>query len=252
MVAPIVNTGIQTAKYCSVAGLGVLIFDYFLTLEPEVRLTWNRRWNATRVLFVMSRYMAFVAAGMTSYAAIATRANENCLHFSQASNAIHITSIVAAEGLLIIRTFVFWKQSKKLLAVLLVLAAISIACAVSITYVVGNLAVPADPSAPPTSNCTFEAARSSAVEYGFLIAYELCKDILFPSHLSAIFNSIYQVLMSLIVFKRYKDYRDSDSHLVRAVFQGAVLYMTAIIFVSVANILIISVVPVGCMAFLLI
>jgi K+-sensing histidine kinase KdpD len=69
-----------------VAGLGVLIFDYFLTLGAEVRWTWNRRWNASRVLFVISRYMAFVAAAMTSYAAIATRANENCSHFSQASN----------------------------------------------------------------------------------------------------------------------------------------------------------------------
>ncbi|KAG2031595.1 hypothetical protein BDR03DRAFT_1095460 [Suillus americanus] len=224
MVAPIVNTGIQTAKYCNVAGLGVLIFDYFLTLEPEVRLTWNRRWNVTRVLFVISRYMAFVAAGMTSYAAIATRANENCSQFSQASNAIHIISIVAAEGLLIIRTHAFWKQNKKLLAVLLVLAAIAIACAVSITDVVSNLAAPADPSAPPTSNCTFEAGRSSAIQYGFLIAYEL-------------------LLMSLMVFKRYKDYRDSDSRLVRAVFQGAVLYMTAIMFVSVVNIVIMSVVP---------
>ncbi|KAG1847887.1 hypothetical protein F4604DRAFT_137368 [Suillus subluteus] len=225
MVAPIVNTGIQTAKYCNVAGLGVLIFDYFLTFEPEVRLTWNRRWNVTRVLFIISRYMAFVAAGMTSYAAIATRANENCSNFSRASNAIHIISIVAAEGLLIVRTYVFWKQSKKVLAVLLVLAAITIACAVSITDVVNNLTTPApDPSAPPTSNCTFQAGRSSAVQYGFLIAYEL-------------------LLMSLMVFKRYQDYKDSDSRLVRVVFQGAVRYMTAIIFVSVANIVIMSAVP---------
>ncbi|KAG1807690.1 uncharacterized protein BJ212DRAFT_1536116 [Suillus subaureus] len=278
MVAPIVNTGIQTAKYCNVADLGVLIFDYFLTLEPEVRLTWNRRWNVTRILFIISRYMAFVAAGMTSYgeqlpvshAAIATRANEDDIEYSARTlarlqmvinvlssqrftdftAAIHIISIVAAEGLLIIRTYVFWKQSKKLLAVLLVLAAISIACAVSITDVVSNLlAAPVDPSdgnlgfkAPPTSNCTFQAGRSSAVQYGFLIAYE-------------------SLLMSLMVFKRYQDYKDSDSRLVRAVYQGAVRYMTAIIcwwsfvqfnmscvesllpVVSVVNIVIMSVVP---------
>lgn len=224
MVAPIVNIGIQTSKYCNVAGLGVLIFDYFLTLEPEVRWTWNRRWNVIRVLFVISRYMAFAAAGMTAYAAIATRANEDCRHFSQASNAIHIICIVAAEGLLIIRTYAFWKQNKRLLAVLLVLAAISIACAVSITQVIGNLAAPPDPSAPPTSNCTFEAGRSSAIQYGFLVAYEL-------------------LLMSLTVFKRYQDYRDSNSRLVRAIFHGGVRYMTAIIFVSIVNILIMSVVP---------
>ncbi|KAG1847886.1 hypothetical protein F4604DRAFT_137126 [Suillus subluteus] len=224
MVAPIVNTGIQTAKYCNVAGLGVLIFDYFLTFGAEVRWTWNRRWDASRVLFVISRYMAFVAAGMTAYAAIATRANENCAPFSQASNAIHIISIVSAEGLLIIRTYAFWKQSKKLLAVLLVMAAICIACGVSITQVVNNLAAPANPSDPPTSNCTFEAGRSSAIQYGFLVAFEL-------------------LIMSLTVFKRYQDYRDSNSRLVRVVFQGGVKYMTAIIFVSVLNILIMSVVP---------
>ncbi|KAG1855761.1 hypothetical protein DFJ58DRAFT_785673 [Suillus subalutaceus] len=247
MVAPIVNTGIQTAKVeisehifqmrfidsCAVAGLGVLIFDYFLTLGAEVQWTWNRRWNASRVLFVISRYMTFVAAGMTSYGAIATRANENCLHFSQASNAIHIISIVAAEGLLIIRTYAFWRQNKKLLAVLLVLAAICLACAVSITQVVDDLAAPANPSDPPTSNCTFESSRSSAIQYGFLVAYEL-------------------LLMSLTVFKKYQDYRYHNSHLVRTIFQGAVRYMTAIIFVSVANILIIAVVPVGCMVYLLI
>ncbi|KAG2132446.1 uncharacterized protein EDB93DRAFT_1176682 [Suillus bovinus] len=226
MVAPIVNTGIQTAKYCNVAGLGVLIFDYFLTLESEVRWTWNRRWTVSRVLFVLSRYIAFVAAGMTSYAAIATRANENCSRFGQASNAIHIISIVAADGLLIIRTYAFWQKNKKLLAFLLVLAAICIACAVSITQVVNNLVSQPnpDPSAPPTSNCTFEAGRSSAIQYGFLVAFEL-------------------VLMSLTVFKRYQDYRDSDSRLVRAVFQGGVRFMTATIFVSVVNIIVMSVVP---------
>ncbi|KAG2055742.1 hypothetical protein BDR06DRAFT_953564, partial [Suillus hirtellus] len=217
MVAPIENIGIQTAKYCNVASLGVLIFDYFLTLEPEIRWTWNRRWNVARVLFVISRYMAFVAAVMTSYAVLATRANENCSNFSRASNAIHIISIIAAEGLLIIRTYAFWKQSKKLLVILLVLAAICIVCGVGLTdFVGGLLAVPVDPSAPPTSNCTFQAGRSSAIQYGFLAAYEI-------------------LLLSLMVFKKYKDYRDSNSRLVRAVFQGGVWYLTPIIFVSVAK-----------------
>jgi hypothetical protein len=50
-----------------------------------------------------------------------------------------------------------------------------------------------------------------------------------PSHLSAIFNHIHSVLMSLTVFKRYQDYRDSNSRLVRVIFHGGVRYMTAII-----------------------
>ncbi|KAJ8596599.1 hypothetical protein M405DRAFT_877501 [Rhizopogon salebrosus TDB-379] len=227
MAAPIINTGIQTAKYCNVAGLGVLIFDYFLTLGHEVRWTWNTGWRFNRVIFVISRYMPFVAASMTAYAAIAARINENCSRFSSASNAIHIISIVAAEGLLIIRTYAFWGRNKKILAFLLVVAAICISCAVSITQVVSNLlSVPANPSDPPTSNCTFEAGRSSAIQYGFLVAFEL-------------------LLISLTVYKRYQDYRDSDSRIMKLVFQGGVLYMTAIIFVSVVNIIIMSVVPIS-------
>ncbi|KAG1786795.1 uncharacterized protein HD556DRAFT_1016122 [Suillus plorans] len=224
MVAPIENTGIQTSKYFNVAGLGVLIFDYFLTLEPEIRWTWNRRWNITRILFVISRYMAFAAAGMTSYAAIATRANENCTNFSRTSNAIHIITIVSSEGLLIIRTYAFWRKNNKLLAVLLVLAAICIGCGVGLTDFVSGLAPPANPSATPKSNCTFEASRSSAIQYGFLAAYEI-------------------LLLYLMVFKRYKDYRDCNSRLVRVVFQGGVWYMAPIIFVSLANMVITVVVP---------
>ncbi|KAG0703257.1 hypothetical protein DFH29DRAFT_874652 [Suillus ampliporus] len=211
MVAPPINIGIQTAKYCNVAGLGLLIFDYFLTLEQEVRWTWNRRWDVCRVIFVLSRYMPFAAAGMTSYG-----------EHLPISPAIHIISIVAAEGLLIIRTHAFWKRSKKLLVVLLVLAVVSLACAVSITEVVNNISVPANPSDinrgfkdPPTSNCIFEAGRSSSIQYGFLIAYEL-------------------FLMSLMVFKRYQDYRDCNGRLVNAVFQGGMLYMTAIILIMTA------------------
>ncbi|KAG0691822.1 hypothetical protein DFH29DRAFT_935253 [Suillus ampliporus] len=222
MATPTVNTGIQTAKYCNVAGLGVLIFDYFLTLEPEVRWTWNKRWNVSRVIFVISRYMPFAAAGMTSYAAVATRANEDCSRFGSASNAIHIISIVAAEGLLIIRTYAFWQYNKKILAVLLVLAATCIACAVGITQVFNNLSS----GTSTVTNCTFQASRSNAIQYGFLVVYEL-------------------LLMSLTVFKRYHDYRYSDSRLVKAVFQGGMLYMTAMLFVSVVNIVIISALPIS-------
>ncbi|KAJ8596601.1 hypothetical protein M405DRAFT_837050 [Rhizopogon salebrosus TDB-379] len=111
------------------------------------------------------------AASMTAYAAIAARINEDV--------TTHIISIVTAEGLLIIRTYAFWGRNKKFLAFLLVVA----------TH---------HTSYPPTSNCTFEAGRSSAIQYGFLVAFEL-------------------MLISLTVYKRYQDYRDSDSRIMKVV-----------------------------------
>ncbi|KAJ8582298.1 hypothetical protein M405DRAFT_800474 [Rhizopogon salebrosus TDB-379] len=88
------STGLQTAQYFTVGAMAVAIYDYCLTIAPEVQLIWGRRWNVIRITFTLTRYLTFIGAAMTTY------------------------------GLLIFRTFAFWQQSKKVLIWLLVLAAV--------------------------------------------------------------------------------------------------------------------------------
>ncbi|KAH7912346.1 hypothetical protein BJ138DRAFT_1100388 [Hygrophoropsis aurantiaca] len=107
------SVGLQTSRvrwaiqYFNVAAAAVLIFDYCITFEPEVRWTWGRKWGLPRVVFTLSRYTSFAGALMTAYAA-ANAHETKCIIFGDASS-----------GLLILRTYAFWGCNKKILAVLL-------------------------------------------------------------------------------------------------------------------------------------
>ncbi|KAG2152735.1 hypothetical protein DEU56DRAFT_513087 [Suillus clintonianus] len=213
-----INTGLQTAQYFTVGAMAVAIFDYCLTITQEVQLIWGRKWNVMRVTFTLARYVTFIGAAMTTFAAVADRSKyTSCSTFNSVSSASHMISIIAAEGLLIFRTFAFWQQSKKVLVWLLLLAAICIAGSVGVTKAVNSLNHPA-PGAN-TTGCVFESGNTSAIQYGFLILFEL-------------------VLIILNVYKRFHFYQDSRSRLVAILYRDGLVYMTCIIIASVANIFI--------------
>jgi len=162
---------------------------------------------------------------MTTYAAVADRSKfKSCSTFNSVSSASHLISIIAAEGLLIFRTFAFWQQSKKVLIWLLILAAICIAGSVGVTKVVDSL----NPFAPGanTTGCVFESGKASAIQYAFLILFELA-------------------LIILTVYKRFHFYRDSQSRLVTTLYRDGLVYMACIIMASVANIFVALFAPVS-------
>ncbi|KAG1776226.1 hypothetical protein EV702DRAFT_1046377 [Suillus placidus] len=73
------------------------------------------------------------------------------------NQASHMTSIIAAEGLLIFRTFAFWHQSKTLLVWLIVFAANCIAGAVGVTKAV-NILHPAPPTGSHTHTLSYRGS----------------------------------------------------------------------------------------------
>ncbi|KAH7920325.1 hypothetical protein BV22DRAFT_810748 [Leucogyrophana mollusca] len=202
------SVGIQTAKYANVAGLGLLVFDYCITLSSEVHWMWGKKWEATRIVFTFSRYLPFAAVGMTSYSALNFREDEDCSHFSWASDLLHVTSIVFAEGLLVLRAYAFWHRSRRLLTALLVLAAIFIAAAEGLSIFVDD-AEPSSTSTTSSDECVFQTGRGSAIQYGFLIVYET-------------------MLLCLTTFRQFRHYRETNSPLILALYQDGVTYIACI------------------------
>ncbi|KAG2346539.1 hypothetical protein BDR05DRAFT_906949 [Suillus weaverae] len=218
------SVGFQTTQYFTVGAMTVAIFDYCLTITQEVQLIWGRRWDVTRVTFTLARYVTLIGTAMTTFAALANRSKySSCVTFNNVSYASHMISIIAAEGLLIFRTFAFWHQSKTLLVWLIVLAAICIAGAVGVTKAV-NILHPAPPTGFNVTGCVFASGKSSATQYGFLILYEL-------------------VLMILTVYKRLHFYRGARSRLVTILYRDGMIYMACIIMASITNIFVALGVP---------
>ncbi|KAG1779927.1 hypothetical protein EV702DRAFT_1083176 [Suillus placidus] len=215
---------LQISKYANIGGLAILVFDYCITFQDEVHWTWSRPWGLIRVIFTISRYLPFLGSGLTAYAAL--RVSGPCPP-SLAENIIHILSIVAAEGMLVIRTWAFWQKSKKLLIGLLIYSAATVIGAVSMNILPNHQLISTDVSMIP-GPCGFESSRNAALVYSILALFEC-------------------VILILTAYKWFRDYRRSEvqSSIVTTVYGGSMLYMLCIIAITVTNVIIDAAFPVG-------
>ncbi|KAH7915493.1 hypothetical protein BJ138DRAFT_1122540 [Hygrophoropsis aurantiaca] len=155
---------------------------------------------------------------MTVYAATHTSGG---YPVSLEENIIHIIGIVAAEGLLILRIYAFWKCNKKLLIGLLAYAIATLAAAATIELDPVNLM----PGTTPSGNTGFEASRNSALIYSLLMTYEF-------------------VLLSLIIYKKWTSYREISDSMVNKVYQDGVFYIACIAFVTMMNLIFSAALPI--------
>ncbi|KAH7905099.1 hypothetical protein BJ138DRAFT_1165398 [Hygrophoropsis aurantiaca] len=211
--------GNQIVKYFKVAGLALLTYEYLITLDAEVHCMWGRKWwNITRLTFTCTRYMTFIGAGLTVYAALVPRSSAQCDPYGQASNAVHIISIVSAEGLLILRTYAFSHRSKLALIFLIVFGIGCLAGSVTTSMFIRLPPVPTSSFEELPQVCPFQASRSSALQYAWLALFELG-------------------LLSLTIFQRLQHYRDSTTALINVLYRDGVYYMVTIFATSLVNML---------------
>ncbi|KAG1718858.1 hypothetical protein EDB19DRAFT_800875 [Suillus lakei] len=224
MTALYVDAGIQASKYCNAGTFAVLVFDYCITLEAESQWVWHRKWTLVRSIFTISRYLPFFGIGMTFAAALRTQyyPGESCVEYRKASNVLHILSIVAAEGLLITRIYASW-NSKRLLTSLLVF---SVVCVVTSYILSDTKLVPNSTNTTPIylpnmigvnipdpGNCLFMSGRNNVFNYAVLSLFEL-------------------VLFCLMLFIRFRRYKNTVEPLQKRFFNDTLKYMIYILVMS--------------------
>ncbi|KAG1718231.1 hypothetical protein EDB19DRAFT_990561 [Suillus lakei] len=206
---------LQIAKVCKdLGGLAILIFDYCITFQEEVRWTWCRPWGLTRIIFTISRYLPFLRCVSTVQCTT-----------SLAENIIHIISIVAAEGLLVIRTWAFWKMSKRVLIGLLTYSAVTIIAVVAVNVSPNHQLIPGGASTIP--GCVFESSRNAAVVYAILAVFECVI-----------------LILTRAAYKWFQDCREIRTSIITTVYGGSMLYILCIIAITVTNVIIDAVFPV--------
>ncbi|KAG1837581.1 hypothetical protein DFJ58DRAFT_815530 [Suillus subalutaceus] len=197
-------TKLQTVK---VSRGNICLFASVALITPQVRWTWFKPWDVPRIMFTISRYLPFAGVGMTAYDAL--RDSNQCASTVE-GYIIHIICIVAAEGLLVIRTWAFWQKSKRLLIVLLVYIVLSVSGAIA-TDLIPTMLIPG-------GTCYFESTRNAAIVYMFL----------------AMFDS---VMLILTVYKRFHDYKDFRSEIIVTLYHDGIFYMLCILAVTLANVI---------------
>lgn len=174
MTSPLeVASRLQVVKYFKMVGLTVLVFDYCIELETEINLTWGRKWNFIRILFAVARYMPFVDVPVDLIYTLGPTSPQLCLSLYQVSSWINIIGTVAAESLLLVRTYTLWGRNKVLFVALLLLA---LGC-IAGSGVVGASAVSLFKYQDPpliTSGC-YQTQRIAiyAINYALLALFEM-------------------------------------------------------------------------------
>ncbi|KAG2095873.1 uncharacterized protein F5147DRAFT_840064 [Suillus discolor] len=230
---------LQISKFANIGAFAILIFDFCITFQDEVKWTWTRPWDIIRVIFTISRYLPFIGSGLTAYAALrvsgppAPSLAENSkssfsaslsLDLTTRSSVIHIISIVAAEGLLVVRTWAFWRKSKRVLIGLVTYSVVTVIAAISINVLPNHQLISAAVSTIPGQD--FYSSRNAALVYAVLALFEC-------------------VLLALTAYKKFSDYRKIESSIIDTVYGGSIFYMLCIIAITVTNVIIDAVFPIG-------
>ncbi|KAL0946530.1 hypothetical protein HGRIS_012739 [Hohenbuehelia grisea] len=97
---------LNSLKYVDVATYALLLYDYGLTLDREVSLVWSSSWNATKIFFLLARYVPFVDAANAFYHnTSASISSEFCLMSYRSSGWLALASICICIVILSIRAW---------------------------------------------------------------------------------------------------------------------------------------------------
>ncbi|PFH49732.1 hypothetical protein AMATHDRAFT_4665 [Amanita thiersii Skay4041] len=123
------------------AAIALQVYDYFLTLQLEVRWMWNTIWTPVKVSYFLMRYLPFVTMTMISVVDSPRLTPEECLRFNNAYAYMVTIDIAFSEVILTLRTWASWRRDGRIgIALILFVLCIWVPALVNLQYVVDSLA----------------------------------------------------------------------------------------------------------------
>ncbi|KAM5541383.1 hypothetical protein V8D89_004937 [Ganoderma adspersum] len=65
------------SNYCSIASSVVLIYEYFLTIDEEVKYFWKRKFTGASAVFFLNRYIP-LTSNLLAFTGFAPMSNKTC------------------------------------------------------------------------------------------------------------------------------------------------------------------------------
>lgn len=103
----------QVVDIVYVASATILLYDLILTLRLEVSFVWFSRWNYTKALYLLTRYVPIAANGLILYNHLIPDVSDGkCAGTFEAAGWLYLVSLDLAEVILAIRTWACWGRNK--------------------------------------------------------------------------------------------------------------------------------------------
>ncbi|EIW77990.1 hypothetical protein CONPUDRAFT_75737 [Coniophora puteana RWD-64-598 SS2] len=159
--------GVESTALCSQNTTALRIDIGILAMGREMDLG---------MVYTVARYFPFPALALAIVVLMTLEGAFEAVAFKPGyiSTFIHLATILAAEGLLMMRIWAFWDCSRRLLTVLLIIAVIFVGLAIGLTEYVNCILPKLKPPAETSpGTCSFPTGQGSSIQYGFLVVYEL-------------------------------------------------------------------------------
>ncbi|KAF9001270.1 hypothetical protein BDQ17DRAFT_631505 [Cyathus striatus] len=104
---------IKLFNYLDVASISIFVFDYFLTLELEIKCIWSTKWSTLSLMFLFTRYLPFVESSVLLYRIFAPGlSTETCNQMFKVHTLLALAGIAVGEIILSLRTWAIWSRNK--------------------------------------------------------------------------------------------------------------------------------------------
>jgi len=106
--------------YTAIAGLTVLVLDHIMTIPEEVEYMWRCKWSLAKCLYLWNRYFGLAALSFATFYTIRPTVSDNaCQVFLQLEGVATAIIIGTADVVLLLRVYVLYGNSKRMLLFLI-------------------------------------------------------------------------------------------------------------------------------------
>ncbi|KAF9233262.1 hypothetical protein BU15DRAFT_80281 [Melanogaster broomeanus] len=107
---------LRVSQYVSAVGLVILLWDHLLTFHDEVQLIWQARLSVPKVLFLINRYVVpIVMIVQTQVGSAAQNSQPRCKAWFPIATFVGMSSIAISNFLVLLRLWVLWDRSPRLM-----------------------------------------------------------------------------------------------------------------------------------------
>ncbi|KLO19408.1 hypothetical protein SCHPADRAFT_935463 [Schizopora paradoxa] len=205
-------------KSFHVASATILVYDYLLTFRDEAKLIWPWKWGLGKVLFFLTRYLAFV--DITIFLVYWFDQSLNftaCRPLITAGSWFLWAGITIAQYIISLRTYALFGRSKYIGFALIALnMGVEIATIILLNSYLQKLVYIPTPF-PTVITCFTEAPRSKLyLDYALIMIIEMC-------------------IIGLTLWRGISEWRSVNSPLIGTLYRDGVTFFLCLFAISFTN-----------------
>lgn len=164
----------EFGDYMYISAVALAVYDYLLNFGREVTLIWLSPWTYTKVLYLVVRYLPFLAFVMfLRYQLYLGVTVASCEWIFPVVVWATTVSTFTAEVIMMIRTWAVWGRDKRVAAFFLTLCCLYIGLATAGNVKFNRSVVLAEPPYPGYRGCLLvQASTSLTYDYVMLVVME--------------------------------------------------------------------------------